>query len=278
MNNIKNFFGIVGLCAVLSVCASDHEWHLAESQILAMLGGSQNIHVAFFSPRQGREIKELLVGLIAHEKKSVRGAVFYLTHRSIIEAFKSAVERNIYVQLIISQESSKNSAVWTIPYIQVAHVPDGLMHHKFLILDSSVANKSLLWTGSFNWTNQATKHNRENVVILDDSRLIDLYKDEFESLKQSSFSLFSETAFKTLPQIAQNFAANAHAIDKEQLRVAVQKSLEREQFTVAQPIKDALGGREESAPSPVWLLLGHGNMWLRSCVDWTEATVHGIFG
>ena len=42
----------------------------------------------------------------------------------------------------------------------VASQRDGLMHHKFAIIDSSI-----LLNGSFNWTERAVSENCENLVI-----------------------------------------------------------------------------------------------------------------
>ena len=42
----------------------------------------------------------------------------------------------------------------------VASKREGLMHHKFAIIDSDI-----LLTGSFNWTERAASENCENLVI-----------------------------------------------------------------------------------------------------------------
>ena len=55
------------------------------------------------------------------------------------------------------------------------------MHNKFIIID----NKKL-WTGSFNWTNSADTSNQENIIITDDSEVIERYKEQFEILKLRS--------------------------------------------------------------------------------------------
>ena len=51
------------------------------------------------------------------------------------------------------------------------------MHHKFAVIDSLV-----LVTGSFNWTTMAAYYNDENVIIVEDKRLIEKYNQEFENL------------------------------------------------------------------------------------------------
>lgn len=58
-----------------------------------------------------------------------------------------------------------------------------IMHNKFVIFKKNVGQKSLLWTGSFNFTKSAQMKNQENVVILDDTHIIDRFEKQFELIK-----------------------------------------------------------------------------------------------
>jgi cardiolipin hydrolase len=51
------------------------------------------------------------------------------------------------------------------------------MHNKFAIIDELV-----LVTGSFNWTDNAVKSNKENLVIMDNKKFILDYQNEFNKL------------------------------------------------------------------------------------------------
>ncbi|XP_066433963.1 mitochondrial cardiolipin hydrolase-like [Eleutherodactylus coqui] len=53
----------------------------------------------------------------------------------------------------------------------------GFMHHKFAVVD-----KSIVITGSMNWTMQAIQMNQENVLITDDAVCVSAYMEEFERL------------------------------------------------------------------------------------------------
>lgn len=62
--------------------------------------------------------------------------------------------------------------------IQVRHDQDsGYMHHKFAIVD-----KKVLITGSMNWTTQAIQTNRENVLVVEDQALVNIFLAEFEKI------------------------------------------------------------------------------------------------
>jgi phosphatidylserine/phosphatidylglycerophosphate/cardiolipin synthase-like enzyme len=58
------------------------------------------------------------------------------------------------------------------------------MHHKFVIFGNNIGGKSLLWTGSYNFTKSATMNNQENVLVLDEIHLIEKYGRQFELIKQ----------------------------------------------------------------------------------------------
>ncbi|XP_043945212.1 mitochondrial cardiolipin hydrolase [Protopterus annectens] len=51
------------------------------------------------------------------------------------------------------------------------------MHHKFAVID-----KTVLLTGSLNWTSQALLENRENLLITNDEALVKPFLDQFEEL------------------------------------------------------------------------------------------------
>lgn len=56
----------------------------------------------------------------------------------------------------------------------------GVMHHKFIICDSVV------WTGSYNFTFQASK-NYENLIRIDDQQVADTFLEEMQNLLQEAW-------------------------------------------------------------------------------------------
>ena len=59
-----------------------------------------------------------------------------------------------------------------------------LMHNKFAIFDMDGKEKQWVWTGSFNWTDTASKINQENVIVTNDKKVCNRYKEYFELLKK----------------------------------------------------------------------------------------------
>jgi phosphatidylserine/phosphatidylglycerophosphate/cardiolipin synthase-like enzyme len=151
-----------------------------------------------FSPDD--HIAEKLITLIEAEKESIRAAVYCLRHHGIAKALIEAHERGVDVEVIIDPYSVKARSavkkmgtanlrmfVWdpTLP----TKVSKGgkktkqrkpLMHDKFCVLGNN-----RVWTGSFNFTFEATHSNRENVIVLESPQVAARYLKEFEKLKQA---------------------------------------------------------------------------------------------
>jgi phosphatidylserine/phosphatidylglycerophosphate/cardiolipin synthase-like enzyme len=58
------------------------------------------------------------------------------------------------------------------------------MHHKFAIIDTRI-----VFTGSFNWTYTASKHNQENLLVTSNYEILNQYADEFERLWKEMYWL-----------------------------------------------------------------------------------------
>ena len=58
------------------------------------------------------------------------------------------------------------------------------MHHKFGIIDGRIA-----FSGSYNWTYTATKHNQENLLVTTNYDIVHQYLEEYENLWQEMFPL-----------------------------------------------------------------------------------------
>ncbi len=158
-----------------------------------------------FSPED--RVADKLIALINQEKKSIKAAVYCLMHRGIVAALIEAHKRGVSVEVIVDSYSLKSRSpvkkmgtenlsvfVWN-PSEQVKVSKTGkkvkqrksLMHDKFCIL-----GESKVWTGSFNFTFEATQNNKENVIILENAEVAQRYISEFENLKKQGCVPLSE--------------------------------------------------------------------------------------
>lgn len=159
--------------------------------LLACIDGSYK--QAFFSPDD--DLESILIKLINAEERSIRVAVFSFTNGDIAQALIAAHERGIPVEIItdISCLRDKFNKIETLKNAGIkvwiynpnhTGILNNIMHNKFVLFEKNVGGKSLLWTGSFNFTKSAKINNQENVIIVDEMRLIERYTKQFALLKQ----------------------------------------------------------------------------------------------
>jgi len=160
------------------------------------------IRHALFSPDDN--VLGVLIGLMKKEKSSIQMAAFLLTEYNIVKAIFEARARGVNVVIVfdpksiysryaklvgslfsrgveiyVYKPSSNSAAANTNPYLS------NIMHHKFIIFGDNIFERSLVWTGSFNFTYSAHRVNQENVVIFDDKDLVKKFNDRFEYIKNN---------------------------------------------------------------------------------------------
>ena len=108
--------------------------------------------------------KEIALPLINAQKRGVKVRV-YLD--------KSQIESSYSVSRLLVQKGIK-VRISTNNYI---------MHHKFAIIDNH-----LLLTGSYNWTFSANNRNDENLMVIDDPEIIEIFQNQFVNLWTNKYS------------------------------------------------------------------------------------------
>jgi cardiolipin hydrolase len=160
----------------------------------------------YFSPKD--HLAERLIQLIQQEKKSVKVAVFCVTHPGITKALIEAWERGVKVEVIVDPFSVKVRSC--VHRLAKANVPlfvwdpslnlqgksfkgskkrnkEPIMHDKFCVLGESIT-----WTGSFNFTQDGNLRNEENAVIIESSEVAKKYLEHFGEIKVYGCRPFGE--------------------------------------------------------------------------------------
>ena len=122
----------------------------------------------YFSPNGGA--KEALIALIGSAKVNCYVAIYGFNDMDIAEALINAQARRVDVKVIMDkmQTFGKQATLHDVLAstgmpVYVYHPPSGIMHNKFTLVDDVAVA-----TGSFNYTDQATNHNKENMIVLSD--------------------------------------------------------------------------------------------------------------
>lgn len=135
---------------------------------LVAFAQTQNTYKAevsvYFSPN-GR-CQDAIIKQIDSAKSSIYVAMYYFTSHDLAEVLVKAKKKGVTIKVVLDkgQEGYKYAEGEFLidNNIPVSYAPSsGLMHHKFAVID-----KSIIITGSFNWTPSAETRNNENLLII----------------------------------------------------------------------------------------------------------------
>lgn len=191
------FCAVTGGFAALAYMLYQHQ--NPEANLAALLiDDDKKIIQAFFSPDD--HVRDILIGLINAEKKSLSIAIYTLTDKNIAGAIKEAYNRGVHVEIVadsgygndryskIAQLANTGIGIWAYQSGDEERA-SSLMHDKFIIFEDNIQHHALVFTGSLNFTVRANERNQENVVILDHPRIVDRFKKQFAILKKRSLRI-----------------------------------------------------------------------------------------
>jgi len=138
----------------------------------------------YFSPNGG--CTDAIVDEISHAKSELLIQAYSFTSKEIAEAIIKAHKRGIDVEIILdkSNKSAKYSAGDFTAHMGVATYIDSqhaIAHNKIMIID-----KEIVITGSFNFSKAAEEKNAENLLILKNKELAEIYIDNWYKYKKHS--------------------------------------------------------------------------------------------
>lgn len=121
-----------------------------------------------------------IVSAIEDAKTSILVMAYSFTSLQIAQALVDAYERGVDVQILIDKSQIKNKHSH-LSFLSKKGVPVfidpavGTAHNKTMILDDR-----FVLTGSFNWSKAANSKNAENILLIDDPSLAQIYKENWE--------------------------------------------------------------------------------------------------
>jgi len=129
----------------------------------------------------GQACKFKIIEEIKSAKYTIKVAMAFFTDNEIADALISASKRGVEVKVVLSDEDTNDEIREKLEGKVSLFIFDkkgrGLMNHKFCIID----NSRLLY-GSYNYTYNASKNNKESLTITDSYNLITEYSNIFENL------------------------------------------------------------------------------------------------
>jgi phosphatidylserine/phosphatidylglycerophosphate/cardiolipin synthase-like enzyme len=136
---------------------------------------------AYFAPENN--VEKIIIRHLNKAEKSIRFMAFSFTSNKIAETMAAASKRGVNVSGIFEKKGSdgRYSKYRMLKSEGIKVKTDKnkhLLHHKVIIID----DKTVI-TGSYNFSKNANKNNDENIVIIHDSTIAELYINEFNRLR-----------------------------------------------------------------------------------------------
>jgi hypothetical protein len=136
--------------------------------------------------------------LIEREKKRISIAAYMLTDKRIVQWLQEAQERGVKIEVVtdmscLRERANKLGDLYEGGISVFICMPErkgaksSLMHNKFVLFESNIYGRHIVWTGSANLTRSAFGEiHHENIVVLDDPELYKEYERQFAQLKKRS--------------------------------------------------------------------------------------------
>ncbi len=140
----------------------------------------QSVAQAYFTPQDDAPAR--IASLIRSCRRSLDICVFTITDDRIARAILETHRRSVAVRIISDDDKvfDRGSDIERLHEAGIAVRTDRCqhhMHHKFALFDGQT-----LLTGSYNWTRSAADNNQENLIVLDEPRLVKAFARTFEQL------------------------------------------------------------------------------------------------
>ncbi|HEU4717628.1 MAG TPA: phospholipase D-like domain-containing protein [Bacteroidia bacterium] len=136
----------------------------------------------YFSPSDGTN--QQIVNHLGTANTDLCIATMIITRSDLAYAITGASSSGVQTYVMVDDQTT--TTVW--PTLSAAlpagHLVDysanGIMHHKYAIIDpNNVASDPMVMTGSHNWSTTADTKNDENMVIVHDDTIANIYYQEF---------------------------------------------------------------------------------------------------
>ena len=131
-------------------------------------------------------IDQYLVALIDGAQYSIDAAFFELNLQSVTDALIRAHQRGVQVRIVYDDEHTEDDPqTEQLLGVGIPGTPDersAFMHSKFVVIDGQI-----VWTGSWNLTENGTYRNNNNVIVIRSPELAANYTAEFEEMFNGQF-------------------------------------------------------------------------------------------
>lgn len=124
----------------------------------------------------------IILNAINNAKKNIHLAAYSFTSKPVSLALLEAKKRGVNIKIIADKKANINKYT-AVTFLKNYHIDTcltghySIMHNKFMVIDNSIVQ-----TGSFNYSASASKRNAENVIVIYNKDIANIYQKEFDRL------------------------------------------------------------------------------------------------
>lgn len=137
----------------------------------------------YFSPSDGTS--QAILEALQSADESLDFALLLFTKNELGDALLDLQQQGVALRGMVENVDEWGTEFYSLQAGGVPiyeHWQDGMLHHKYAIVDEGYLDKDpLVITGSHNWTNAADAVNDENTLILHSAELANIFRQEFEA-------------------------------------------------------------------------------------------------
>ena len=132
--------------------------------------------------------QKVIIKNINQAESFINIATYIFTDREIAIPLIKASERGVKVRLYLDKDQVDYQYSQSRFLVQKGiktriSTNNYIMHNKFAIIDNRI-----LLTGSYNWTFSANHRNDENLMVIDDPEIIEIFQNQFINLWTNKYS------------------------------------------------------------------------------------------
>lgn len=144
----------------------------------------QSGNIQYYFTKSGQHPDEQLIKVINSSRNTLDIAIYSLTKQDIVDAIINAKNRGVTVRVMTDRGESKSKyESKELKKLKKDGIPVKVNTHPGLLhLKMTVADKKIGTTGSFNYTENASKENDEMLVIINNSKVASDFDNEFENM------------------------------------------------------------------------------------------------
>lgn len=134
--------------------------------------------------------ESIIIENIDKAKESINIAMYTFTDSDIAYAIVKAKNKGVDVKIYLDKQEVNaqysKSRFFVNEGIEKIRISSNnyIMHNKFAVIDNKI-----VITGSYNWTASAAERNDENLLVIDDEKIVKQYHDYFYDLWNNNYSM-----------------------------------------------------------------------------------------